>query len=134
MMYTSPDDAQNSYGPGDLEFGIKWCLMQEDDNRPMLGIFPLLEIPTGDAHRGLGNGETWGKFPLWLQKSWGGWTTYGGAGYAINSAPGQRNYTFGGWLLQRDFDAKMTLGGEIFAEEKSSHYGSSFSLFNLGVF
>ncbi len=98
----------------------------------MVGIFPMLEIPSGDADRGLGNGRAWWKLPLWLQKSWGPWTTYGGGGYAINSAPHQRNYWFGGWLLQRDFGEKLTLGGEIFAQGKSSDDMRSFVAFNLG--
>jgi hypothetical protein len=92
----------------------------------------LLEIPTGDANRGLGNGQPWGKLPLWLQKSWGPWTTYGGGGYAINPAPEQRSYYFGGWLLQRDFGERLTLGGEIFSQGKSSDDTRSFAVFNLG--
>ena len=46
--------------------------------RPMIGVFPLVEAPTGDARRGLGAGHTREFLPLWLQKSFGGWTTYGG--------------------------------------------------------
>jgi hypothetical protein len=95
-------------------------------------IFPLLEIPTGDADRGLGNRRAWGKLPLWLQKSWGPWTTYGGGGYAINPAPEQRDYFFGGWLLQRDLGERLTLGGEIFAQGRSSDDTRSFAVFNLG--
>ena len=117
-----------------MEFGLKYRFIQETDYRPMVGVFPLLEIPTGDANRGLGNGRAWGKFPLWLQKSWGPWTTYGGGGYAINPAPEQRNYSFGGWLLQRDFGERLTLGGEIFAQGKSSDEIRSFAVFNLGGF
>jgi len=63
---------------------------------------------------------------MWLQKSWGPWTTYGGGGYVINPAPGQRNYCFGGWLLQRDFSERLTLGGEFFAQGKSSDVGESY--------
>ena len=117
-----------------MEFGLKYRFIQETDYRPMVGVFPLLEIPTGDVNRGLGNGRAWGKLPLWLQKSWGSWTTYGGGGYAINPAPEQRNYYFGGWLLQRNFGERLTLGGEIFAQGKSSDDTRSFAVFNLGGF
>jgi hypothetical protein len=40
-------------------------------------------VPTGNAERGLGTGHTHGFMPLWLQKSFGKWLTYGG-GYWIN--------------------------------------------------
>jgi hypothetical protein len=111
LAFTIPKGESSAYGLGDMEFGLKFRFIQETDYRPMVGVFPLLEIPTGDADRGLGNRRAWGKLPVWLQKSWGPWTTYGGGGYAINPAPEQRHYFFGGWLLQRDLGEKLTLGG-----------------------
>ncbi len=132
LAYASPADGPNAYGLGDIEFGLKYRFIQETDHRPMVGVFPMIEMPTGDADRGLGNGRAWWKLPLWLQKSWGPWTTYGGGGYAINHAPGQRDYSFGGWLLQRDFGERLTLGGEIFAQGRSSDDVSSFAVLNLG--
>ena len=132
LAYASPSDAPNAYGFGDTELGLKYRFIQEADHRPMVGVFPMLEIPTGDAGRGLGNGRAWWRLPMWLQKSWGPWTTYGGGGYVINPAPGQRNYCFGGWLLQRDFSERLTLGGEFFAQGKSSDDIRSFAVFNLG--
>ncbi len=134
IVYAGPADASSAYGLGDIEFGVKYRFIQETEHWPMVGIFPMLEIPTGNVDRGLGNGRAWWKLPLWLQKSWGPWTTYGGGGYAINTAPGQRNYGFGGWLLQRDLGERLTLGGEIFGQGKSSNDVGSFALFNLGGF
>ena len=132
MAFASPTDDPRAYGLGDIEFGVKYRFIQEKDHLPMVGVFPMLEIPTGDSNRGLGNGRVWWKLPLWLQKSWGPWTTYGGGGYVINPAPNQLNYYFGGWLLQRDFGERLTLGGEIFAQGKSSDDTGSFAVFNLG--
>ena len=132
LAFASPTDAPGAYGLGDIEFGVKYRFIQETDHLPMVGVFPAVEIPTGDSDRGLGNSRAWWRLPLWLQKSWGAWTTYGGGGYVINPAPNQRNYYFGGWLLQRDFGAKLTLGGEIFVQGKSSNDAGSFAVFNLG--
>jgi hypothetical protein len=63
--------------------------------------------------------EKLGLTRLWLQKSFGPWTTYGG-GAALNSAPGQRDYPFGGWLVQRDFGKHLTLGREFFAQGRDT--------------
>jgi hypothetical protein len=41
-------------------------------------MFPLLELPTGNEHRGLGAGHVSAFLPIWVQKSFGEWTTYGG--------------------------------------------------------
>jgi hypothetical protein len=80
----------------------------------MIGTFVMFEIPTGSAPRGLGVGRTWYKLPIWVQKSSGPWTTYGGGGVTVVNAPGYRHYPFAGWLVQRDLGKKVTLGSEIF--------------------
>ena len=50
----------------------------------------------------------------------------------MNSAPGQRNYPFGGWLLQRDFVSHLTLGGEIFAQGQDTDNDKGFAALNFG--
>jgi len=105
----------NVFGLGDIETGVKYRFIQETKHRPMVGTFPMFEVPTGSAARGLGVGKGWAKLPVWVQKSFGPWTTYGGVGENINSSPLFRNYTFGGWLVQRDLGKKLTLGTEVFS-------------------
>ncbi len=118
VPYTGNYPSQGAawHGLGDIELGIKYRFIHESGGVPQVGVFPMIEIPTGNAGRGPGNGVAWYRLPLWVQKSFGRWTTYGGGGYAINPAPGMRNYPFGGWLLQNDITGKLTLGGELFAQ------------------
>ncbi len=104
-----------AFGIGDIEAGIKYRFVQETKHRPMIGTFVMFELPAGNAERGLGVGKTWYKLPLWVQKSFGPWTTYGGGGETvIQGVPGYRNYPFAGWLVQRDLGKKWTLGTEVF--------------------
>jgi hypothetical protein len=121
-----------THGFGDIEVGVKYRFVQETEHRPQVGIFPMLELPTGDADRGLGNGQLWARLPFWVQKSWGPWTTYGGGGYALNRAPGARDYLFGGWLVQRDLSAKLTLGGEVYSSGADTTGGRGSTIFNTG--
>lgn len=127
-----PGGGTQAHGVGDVELGIKYRFLHETDSRPQVGIFPMLELPTGDSSQGLGNGRTWMTFPIWLQKSWGDWTTYGGGGHAFNSAPGMRNYNFGGWLLQRKMTGSLILGGELFAQGATNELGQGTTFFNMG--
>lgn len=105
-----PDTA----GLGDIEAGMKYRFIHETKHRPEIGTFPMLELPTGSPQRNLGNGQIWARLPIWIQKGIGPWTTYGGVGEVINNAPGVRDYTFAGWLLQKELNKKLTLGGEVF--------------------
>lgn len=124
----------STHGLGDVEIGIKYRLVEEDRHTPMVGVFPMLELPTGTADRGLGNGRLWARLPLWVQKSWGPWTTYGGGGYAVNRAPDALSYLFAGWLVQRAVSASLTLGGEVYARQADSVGGGGTAVFNAGGF
>ena len=109
-----PTGGSMAYGYGDTEFGVKYRFLKETDTHPQIGIFPIVEATTGDEDRGLGNGKAQIFLPLWLQKSWGRWTSYGGGGYWINPGVGNKNWGFVGWHLERDLSKYLTLGGEIF--------------------
>lgn len=88
-----------AYGVGDVELGKKYRFVQEGKYRPEVGVFPLVELPIGNCRLGLGNRQVWARLPLWVQKSYGKWTTYGGAGYQINHALGMKDSFFAGWLV-----------------------------------
>lgn len=108
------------YGIGDIELGAKYRFLGENHIRPQIGVFPMLEVPSGDSRRGLGNGQVWARLPVWIQKSYGPWTTYGGVGYQVNQAPGMRDSLFAGWLVQRQIMKKLTLGSELYHQEAQS--------------
>jgi len=120
------------FGYGDTEIGLKYRFVHETGLLPMVGIFPLVEIPTGDSHKGLGNGQAQYFFPVWLQKDFGPWTTYGGGGYWINPGPGNKNYWFSGILLQYNFSDSFYLGGELFHQTANTVDGEDSLGFNLG--
>ena len=124
--------APTVYGLGDVQLGLKYRFLHETSGWPQMAFYPAVTLPTGDASRGLGNGRAWFQLPLWLQKSWGPWTTYGGGGMTLNSAPGQRGYPFGGWLLQRECGKHLTLGGELFAQGRDMDNDKGFVALNFG--
>jgi hypothetical protein len=108
-----PASGPATYGLVDTELGVKYRFISQTGDRPEVGVFPMVELPTGDASRGLGVGRAWYRLPLWVQKDSGPWTTYGGGGYEVVHQTGFRSFPFAGWLLQRDVGEKWTLGGEV---------------------
>jgi len=98
----------------------------------MVGIFPLVEIPTGDEDKGLGNGEAQWFLPVWLQKDLDKWTTYGGGGYWIHPGPGNKDYWFSGILLQYSFSENFYLGGEYFYQTADTVDGEASHGLKLG--
>jgi Putative MetA-pathway of phenol degradation len=132
MITSAPQHGASETGFGDLELGAKWRLLRETNWLPEIAIYPAVELPTGDASRGLGNGRVWFRLPLWLGKNFGEWSTYGGGGAVVNTAFGQRDYAYGGWQFQRSLGKRFTLGGEIFAQGRPDADNRSFVALNFG--
>jgi hypothetical protein len=120
-----------AYGYRDTEIGVKLRVINTKDGL-MVGVFPLAELPTGNADQQLGNGKTQLFLPVWIQKSWGHFQTYLGAGYWINPGPGNKNYTFAGWQAQYDFSSTVTLGGEAYYKSADSQDATNSTGFNIG--
>ena len=137
LAYDVPAHGNSHFGYGDTELGAKYRFFQETQVFPQAGIFPLLEVPTGDEARGLGSGHVGAFLPLWLQKSWGRegreWTSYGGGGYHINPGAGNRDWTFLGLVLQRQITERILLGGEVSHRTPTQADDEGDTAFNLGA-
>ena len=55
MAYDQISSGAIHYGYGDTELGVKYRFINpgKDDWWPQVGLFPLLEVPTGNASKGL---------------------------------------------------------------------------------
>ena len=135
MAYDSPPAGHAHYGFGDIELGVKFRFIQETNDRPQVGIFPLLEVPAGGAGENLGNDQWQAFLPVWLQKSWGSWTVYGGGGYGINSlSRGNENWGFVGAVLQKQVLTNVLIGGEVYHQtDLETDFPNVGTEFNLGT-
>lgn len=130
--FNTPSGQGTTHGYGDTELGVKWQFNEETETIPMIGIFPLVEIPTGNSDKGLGNGHSQIFIPIWLQKKWGSFQTYGGGGYWVNNGPDNRNYWFVGWQGQYQFCEHVILGAEVFHTTSQVQGQGSSTGFNVG--
>jgi hypothetical protein len=133
FQYVKAEGGDSQYGYSDTEFGIKFRFIQETEKIPMVGTFPLVIFPTGDSDKGLGNGQAQYFIPLWLQKTWGPWSSYGGGGYWINQGANNKNWWFFGWQVQREISKQFSLGAEIFHRTISFEGGEESTGFQLGA-
>ena len=131
MVYSRTEN-NSVYRFSNMELGVKYRFIQETDNIPQIGTFPLVIAPTGDKSKNPGNEKAQIYFPVWLQKSWGKLTTYGGGGYWYNPGPGNRNWIFTGWEVQYDFSETITLGGEVYYQTSNTVDSKAQTGFNIG--
>ena len=119
------------FGYADTELGVKYCFIQETEKRPQIGTFPIVIIPTVSNAK-FSDGKPQVFIPIWLQKTWNKFTTYGGAGYWIESGLNSKNSIFSGWEIQYDFSTVVTLGGELYYHSADSIDAKSVTAFNIG--
>lgn len=134
LAYDSPPTGAGHYGLGDIELGFKYRFVHETNGWPQIGIFPLLEVPTGSVQENLGNPNPQAFIPVWIQKSWGTWTAYGGVGYGINSWAGHDNWEFFGGLLQKQIRTNVLVGVEVYHQTKyQTDFPNVGTAFNIGT-
>ena len=131
LAYAAPDQGKPTYGLSDSELGIKFRFAQESDWGPQVGTFPFLEVPTGSEASGLGNGSAQVFLPLWLQKSFEKWTSYGGGGYWFDTRH-DRHWWYLGWLVQREVVEGFSLGAEVFHSTPHGPGTQRDTRFNIG--
>ncbi len=121
-------------GSGDSQLGVKYRFIHQDEEgwQPEVAIYPILTLPTGNKARGLGAGHPQLLLPVWLQKDWGDWSTYGGGGFTQNQHGEDRNNWFAGWVLMRKISEMFQLGGEIYRQTSVSRGEPATTAFNLG--
>jgi hypothetical protein len=133
LAYATTTGGQSHHGPGDVELGAKVRFIDQDGGLPMIGTFPMLELPTGAQDKGLGTGHVHGFIPVWVQERADPWLTYGGVGYWINPGQGNRNYWAAGWLVQRSLTDVVALGSELFYTTADHVEGRGNLRVNLGL-
>jgi len=131
VNYSHTLHQKTDVGYGDTEFGLKYRFLSETENRPQLGIFPVIQIPTLKNPK-FSNGKTQLFLPVWAQKSWGKLTSYGGMGYNINPGINNKNWILTGWEIQYDFSPLIMLGGELYNRSPDTNASKSVTGCSVG--
>jgi hypothetical protein len=133
MAYADQGPGSRTHrGIGDGEVGLKYRFLRESKDLPQMALYPQFFAPTGSKEAGLGGGHWKVLLPLWLQKGFGPWTTYGGAGWWRNPGAGNRDFLQYGWLLQRELAEGCSLGAEVFHQDSAGLGQSATTTWNLG--
>ncbi|TCG06486.1 hypothetical protein BZM27_26080 [Paraburkholderia steynii] len=134
MSFMHSDGEKFHYGFGDAELGVKYRFITEDENgiRPQAAFAPSVTFATGNDRLGLGDGHDHVYLPLWIQKSIGDWTTFGGGGYVVNRHANEKGYWLAGWAVVRKVNERLELGGEVYYAGAAISAAPSTVSFDLG--
>ncbi len=132
LAFSTPSGSSTQWGYGDTGFGLKWRLVEESEDLPLVSMVPKFIARTGNSDKGLGNGGSQVFLALAAQKSAGSFQTYGNAGYWINNGPNNRNYWFVGGQAQYQFDDHWIIGAEVFYTTPQTQGQSASTGLNVG--
>jgi hypothetical protein len=125
--------AQDALGLGNIQISAKYRVLHQAGHglTPDVAVFPALTLPTqarafGPARFGL-------FLPVWAQKDFGPWSTFGGGGYDINPGPGRRDYTLAGWAVTRQMSKRLNLGVEVYHQTPDTVGGKALTAVAVGV-
>jgi hypothetical protein len=114
LSLTLPEDYLNLHGlhtgSGDVSAGAKFRFLHASDDGwlPDVAVFPALTVPSGS--RGVGARHISLFLPLWVEKDFGAWSTFGGGGFGVNPDAGQRNYGLFGWAVTHSVGTRLNVG------------------------
>lgn len=86
---TLVDAAPAGYRPADLQLRLRQEVLPESRTHPGIGWFAAVDLPTGSAAHGLGNGAVDVSVGALAEKSYRRWHGYGQLGYTVHG--GQAN-------------------------------------------
>ena len=128
-----PSAGPNESGVADIEVSSKWNFLKASEKTYgiAMAIEPVIKIPTGDASRGLGNGDVAFKIPLIMGYKSGDWDLGSEIGY--EHVFGQsKDSGYIGVLAMRRVASKLKLGGELIFQSPDAKFNKFNTQANIG--
>ena len=120
-----------SSGTGDLEAGVKYQFLHDEDHGISAAVFPRLIFPTADHSPGE---KVRFLLPLWTQKDFAGGTSmFGGGGYTINPGEGNRDFWQAGIAVTQDVSKSFSVGAEITQQGSDTKDGTAQTRAGFGT-
>ena len=121
----------NVGGLGNVELAAKYRFLTQDTAGIDAAFFPRVFLPSGsDA---IGTQHTSLFLPLWLEKDWDKWSTFGGGGCELNRGGVSQDFCEMGLVVTRQVTPKLQLGMEIFHQTPDTIGGAALTSLGMGA-
>jgi hypothetical protein len=117
-------------GRGDVELGVKYRFLRDEESGFSAAIFPRIILPTSSLDSG---GRTRILLPLWVQKDFGSTSLFGGGGFEINPGTGNRNFWQYGVAVTRQVHDIVSVGAEVTRQTRDTTTGTAQTRAGVGT-
>jgi hypothetical protein len=120
----NPAGTSSVTGLGNIELAAKYRFLHQEQVGWDIAVFPRYILPSassqvGDQHSSI-------VLPVWVQRDWDPWSTFGGGGCVIQHGGEVRSFCFAGWAVTHAFSG-LELGLELVHRTAEAEGGSSSS-------
>jgi hypothetical protein len=131
MAYSNPRHGALVGGLGNVELAVKYRFLHQSDFGWDVAVFPRVFLPSassrvGDRHASL-------FVPVFVEKDWGAWSTFGGGGCTLNNGDGAKDFCQAGWVVTRAVLPDLHLGVEIYHQTADTRGGKASSGIGFGA-
>lgn len=131
ISYDAPVRSKAIHGVGNIELAAKYRFLHQDDFGWDVSLFPSVALPSFSMR--LGEPHASFELPIWAQKDFGKWSTFGGGGCTLNNGGDSKDYCFGGWALTRQVLPSLNIGAEIYHQTADAHGGKASTGVGFGA-
>ncbi|HXC56441.1 MAG TPA: transporter [Rhizomicrobium sp.] len=120
-----------SAGLGNVELAAKYKFLHQDDAGVDVAFFPRVFLPAGSPQIGERHASL--LLPLWIGRSWGHWSTFGGGGCTLNRGGDSQNFCQLGWTLTNQITPKLAIGAEVYHQSADTRGGRASTGLGFGA-
>jgi hypothetical protein len=131
LEYDAPSGSPTVLGVGNIELAAKYRFLLQDDFGWDVAVFPRLFLPS--ASRRVGDRHASFLLPIWMERDFGKWSTFGGGGCALNNGDDSQDYCLAGWALTREVMPNLRLGAEFYHQTADTRGGRASTGFGFGA-
>jgi len=131
IEYSTPAEGAGAMGVGNIELAAKYRFLHQSDAGFDVAVFPRVFLASPSAL--VGDRNTSLLLPIWLERDWGQWTTFGGGGCVLQGGHDADNYCLFGWALARQVLPNLQIGAEFVHQGAPSRDERAMSGFGAGI-
>jgi hypothetical protein len=111
FAFERPRGAASASGLESVELAAKYRFARQERSGWDIAVFPRLFLPSASGSVGPRHASL--LVPLWLERDWDRWSSFGGGGCAVNHGGDSRNYCLASWALAYQVLPDLQVGAEL---------------------
>jgi len=131
FAYEDASGSSPASGIGNVELAAKYRFLHRRQIGWDVAIFPRYFLRS--ASSSVGDQHSAFLLPIWAEKDWDGWSTFGGGGRVLQNGEKLKDFWLAGWAVVHTFTTRLQLGLELVYQTADAPGGHSSTALGAGL-